>query len=96
MTSGRFRNASNKRLWNQLSHKMALCSPSNTDRRKEIIASIVTDTSQPAIKRCPLYGRLSENLSFAKLPSAVISSSASAMLVGHSDYMGRMKRLSAR
>ena len=63
---------------------------------KEIIATTITDRSQAPIKRSPLYERLSENLSFAKLRSAVISSSSSAMLVGHSDYMGRMKRLSAR
>src|SRR4029453_6960777 len=85
----------NLRLWNQLSLKMAPCSPCNT-RRKEIIPSIITDRSQAPIKRSPLYERLSENLSFAKLRSAVISSSSSAMLVGRSDYMGRMKRLSSR
>ncbi len=55
-----------------------------------------TDRSQAPIKQSPLYERLSENLSFAKLRSAVISSLSSAMLVGHSDYTGRMKRLCAR
>ena len=97
MTSNRLSiNASNKRSWNQLSHKMAPCSLCNTDRRKEIITSTITDRSQAPTKRSPLYERLSENLSFAKLRSAVISSSASAMFVGCSDYMERMKRLCAR
>src|SRR5205823_13950625 len=40
-----------ERIWNQLSHKMAPCSPCNTDRRKEIIASTVTNRSQALIKR---------------------------------------------
>src|SRR4029077_18785246 len=75
---------------------MVPCSLCNTDRRKETIASTITDRSQAPIKRSPLYERLSENLSFAQLRSAVISSWGSAMLVGHSDYLGRMKRLSAR
>ena len=74
---------------------MVPCSLCNTDRRKEIITSTVTDRSQAPIKRSRLYERLSENLSFAKLPSAVISSSASAMFVGRSDYTERMKRLCA-
>ena len=56
---------------------MAPRSPCNTDRRKEIIPSIITDRSQAPIKRSPLYERLSENLSFAKLRSAVTSSSSS-------------------
>jgi hypothetical protein len=41
--------------------------------------------------RSRFYERLSENLSFAKLRSAVISSSSSATLVGRSDYMGLNK-----
>ena len=61
-----------KEYRNQLSHKMAPCSPCNTDRREKIIASIITDRSRPPIKRCPLYERPSENLYFAKLSSAVI------------------------
>ena len=96
MTSGRFRNASNKRIWNQLSHKMAPCSRRTADRAEEIISNIITERSHAPTKRSPRYERLSENLSFAKLRSAVISRSSSAMLVGHSDYIGRMKRLSVR
>ena len=72
-----------------------VCGATQTGKKK-LFASIITDRSQAPIKRSPLYERLSENLSFAKLRSAVISSSSSAMLVGHSDYLGRMKRLSAR
>jgi hypothetical protein len=72
------------------------CLLCNTDRRKEIIASTITDRSQAPIKQSRRYERLSENLCFAKLASAVISSSALAMFVGRSDYTGRMKRLCAQ